>query len=141
MVALLPVWEYYELLSEEVENFIPKNTPTDGRYRYMFSIDYYMQYYVKRATDDLPMSVKQEIITDEKLSPFWNKTISDINYKVGKQKSLIKSHDPQEKYLEILQLLKLFLGLGLKITKIYRIFRWKQEVVFQDFIEQNIELR
>ena len=67
--------------------------------------------------------------------------MSDINYKLGKHKSLFASHDQQEKYLVSLQLLKLFLGLVLKITKTHRIFRWKQEVVFKDFIEKNIELR
>ena len=65
--------------------------------------------------------------------------MSDNNYKLGKQKSLIHSYDPEAKYLVYLQLLKLFLGLGLNITKIHRIFRWKQETVFKDFIEQNIE--
>ena len=99
MTALLPVGEHYELLSEEDENLIPYDTPTDGNYFYILSIDYYTPYDVKRVTYDLPMSVKQEIITDEKLSLFSNKLVSDINHKLGKQKILIASHDPQEKYL------------------------------------------
>ena len=45
------------------------------------------------------MSIKQEIFTNEKLSPFSNKLMSDIYYKLGKPKSHITSHDPQEKYL------------------------------------------
>ena len=36
---------------------------------------------IKLATDDLSISVKQEIITDEKIPPFSNKFIFDINYK------------------------------------------------------------
>ena len=64
------------------------------------------------------MIVKQEIIICEKLSPSSNKLLSDIKYKSGKQKSPIASHDPREKYLVSLQLLKLFIGLGLEMTKI-----------------------
>ena len=30
MAALLSVGEYYKLKPEEIENFIPGNTPTDG---------------------------------------------------------------------------------------------------------------
>ena len=45
---------------KEVENLIPENTPTDGKYCKMLSIDYYIPDDVKRVTDDLPMSVKQE---------------------------------------------------------------------------------
>ena len=127
MVAKLPVGEFYELSSEEVDNFDPENTSTDGDYCYMVRIDYYIPDDVKRATDDLPMSIKQEIITNEKISPFSNKLMSDINYKLGKQKSLIASHNSQENYLISLQLLKVFIGLGLKVTKIHRIFRWKQK--------------
>ena len=37
MPASLPVGEYYELKSEEIENQIPENTPTDGKYCYMLS--------------------------------------------------------------------------------------------------------
>ena len=41
--------------------------------------------------------------------------MSGNNFKLEKQKSLIASHDSQEKYLLSLQLLELFLWLGLKI--------------------------
>ena len=76
IAALLPVKEYYELLIEEVEHFNPENTPTDG-----ISIDYYIPDEVKQATEDLLVSLKQEIITYEKLSPLSNKQclISIIN--------------------------------------------------------------
>ena len=64
--------------------------------------------------------------------------MSDIYYKLGKPKSHITSHDPQEKYLISLQLMKMFLGLVLKITKNQRILRWKREAVLKDFIEKNV---
>ena len=107
----------------------------------MISIYYYIPDDVKRATDNSPKSIKHKIITHEKSSPSSNKLMSDINYKFGKQKLLIASYDPQQTYLISFQLLKLFLGLGLKIAKIHRIFRCKQEAVFKSFTGKNIELR
>ena len=68
-------------------------------------------------TDDFLMSEKQEIITAEKLSSFSNKIMSDIKYKFEKQKSLIVSHDPQEKYLISVRLLKLFSWIRFKNNK------------------------
>ena len=50
-------------------------------------------------------------------------------------------HNPQKNYLISLNLLKLFKDIGLKCTKIHRIFRFRQEDLFKDFIEKNIELR
>jgi hypothetical protein len=140
MSEFLTVGEFYQLTLEEILNFSPENTPTDGEHCWMLSVGYYIPDAVKRKTDDLPMSVKQEIITDKKISPFSNKLMSGVNYKLGKQKSCIASHDPQEKYLISLQLLKLYLGLGMVVKK-NRIFRWKQEKVFKEFTDQNIELR
>ena len=40
MAALLPVEEYYELLSEEVEYLIPENILTDFIFYCMLSIEY-----------------------------------------------------------------------------------------------------
>ena len=87
----------------------------------MLRIDYHIPDDAKRTSDDISMSVKQKIITTEKWSHFSNKLMSDINYKFGKQKSLIAPRNPQEKYLMSRQLLKLFVGLGLKITKILKV--------------------
>ena len=117
MSEFLTAGEFYQLTLEEILNFSPENTPTDGEHCWMLSVDYYIPDAVKRKTDDLPMGVKQEIITDKKLSPFSNKLMSDVNYKLGKQKSRIASHDPQEKFLISLQLLKLYLGLGMVVKK------------------------
>ena len=43
---LLPVGEYYESKPEEINNFVPENTPTDGKYCYVLNID------IQRETDD-----------------------------------------------------------------------------------------
>ena len=70
ITAKLPVGEYYELSPKKVDNFNPENTSTDGDYCLMLRIDYYIPDEVKRATDDLPMSIKREIITNENYLPF-----------------------------------------------------------------------
>ena len=71
ITAKLPVAEYYELSPKKVDNFNPENTSTDGDYCLMLRlrIDYYIPDELKRATDDFPMSMKQEIITYAKISP------------------------------------------------------------------------
>ena len=77
MAALLPVGEYFEFKSEDIGNFVPENTPRDGKYWYLASTDYNIPDDVKLETDDLPMSAKQEIITADRLSPFSIKWMSD----------------------------------------------------------------
>ena len=119
MLGLLSVWKFYELKPEEFEKYFLENTSINGEY---FSY-YYIPDLAKRETNDLPMIVIQEILAAERISPFLNILLSDIDHNL-KQKSLIASRDQQEKYLVSLQVVKLFLGLGLKMAKIHRIFKF-----------------
>ena len=64
-------------------------------------------------------------------------TISNIQVLSNK----LKIYKSQERYLISFNLLKLYTKLGLKYTKIHRVFRFKQEALFSDFIQTNISLR
>jgi len=137
----LPVGDFKELSEEEIMNFNIDDIDLNGEFCYALSIDFEIPDDVKKLTDDFPLGLRQEEISFEDLSEFSQKLSETSGVKFIKQKSLVASHKPQEKYLISLNLLKLFKDIGLECKKIHRIFRFRQEALFKDFIEKNIELR
>ena len=87
------------------------------------------------------MSISQEVTNIDQVSDFLKELIQVTGSNFNKQKSLIASHKSQEGYIISLNLLKLFTKLWLEYTKIHRVFRFKQEDLFSDFIQTNISLR
>ena len=123
----LPYGDLYELSIEEINEFEINSIDIDGDYAYVLSIDFSIPDNVKSLTDDLPLSMSNEKIEFDDLSPYQKKLMADINMKFIKQKSLIASHKSQKNYLISLPLLKLYIELGIEIEKINSIYRFKQK--------------
>ena len=113
----------------------------NGDRAYALLIDFEIPNEVKLTTDDLPMSLTQEQIGIDDVSDFTNQMITSSGRKFIEQKSLVASHKSKTYYLISLNLLRVFTDLGLIVKKTHRIFSFKQETVFKDYIEKNIELR
>ena len=136
----LPVGDFYELSQEDVAIFDIDAKDLNGDHCYALVIDFEIPYEVKLKTDDLPMSISQEVINIDQVSDFMKELIQVSGCNFNKHKSLIASHRSQEGYLISLNLLKLYTKLGLKYTKIHKVFRFKLEALFSDFIQTNISL-
>ena len=67
--------------------------------------------------------------------------MKDCEYKMSKSDSLIADHTDQNSYLISIDRLQILLGLGVKVSKIHRIFRFKQDNFLENFIRKNIKLR
>ena len=118
----LPVGDFKEFSEDEIENFDRHAIDLDGDRCYSLVIDFEIPNDKKIDTDELPLSISQEEITVDELSPFTNQMIQSSGCKFTKQKSLIASHKSQQGYFISLNLLRLYESLGLKCTKIHRIF-------------------
>ena len=137
----LPTGDFYELTSSEIEMFDYENVDLDGDYCYALSIDFEIPDDVKVQTDDFPMSIKNDVIQYEQLSEYTKNIMKEVGIKNEKHSSLIASHEPREKYLISLKLLRLFLTLGMKCLKVHKVYGFKQEAMFKSYIEKNIKLR
>ena len=137
----LPYGGFYELSENEVLDLDIKNLDTQGDYAYALLIDFLIPDEVKRYTDDLPLAFCHKSPPYEDLSPFTKNLLKNCKINTIKSKKLIACHENQEKYLIALPLLKLYIELGVKVTKIRRVFRFNQKAFLSDFINTNIELR
>jgi len=138
----LPVGEIYELNLSEVENFNYTTTPCDGEYAYALLIDFSIPDRVKVLTDDLPLGINQKTPKFEELSEYTRENMKNLGIKSKKlSQKLIACHEDQHDYLISLQMLKLYIELGIQVTKVRRIIRFKQSPCFKKYIEKNITLR
>ena len=97
---------------------------------------------MRRKTDDLPLGLNQKVPKFEDLSDFTLENMKKLGIASKKaHKKLIASHENRSDYLISLQMLQLYVELGIVVTAIKRVFKFKQEAYFRDFIYKNIELR
>ena len=132
---------FSELNQEEVAIFYINAIDLNGDHCYALLIDFELPNEVKLKTDDLPIIISQEQINIDQVSDFMKELIQVSGCNFNKYKSLIASLKSQEGYLISLNLLKLYIKLGLEYTKIHRVFTFKQEALFSDFIKTNFSLR
>merc|ERR1711888_250974 len=139
----LPVNSFRELSEREVDDFKSQIEGKDcnGEYAYALCIDFDIPEEAQIKTDYLPMSLCQMEIGMEHFSEYTKNLIKDRNQTVYKQKTLVATHLPQERYMIALPLLKMFMGLGMNVTKVHRVLSFKQNTPFKGFIEKNAELR
>ena len=141
MVKPLPVGGFREFSPDEVKNFDYKNVDLDGAHCYTMVVDFTIADEVKRKTDDLPLNLCHAEVPLETLSPFSKEVVKKSGVKYIKQKSLIASHEDGKEHLISLELLRLLEDLGMIVTKVHKVYEFKQKIVFKTFIEKVIKLR
>ena len=141
LVTDLPTGEIYELTSSEVESFSIDHAIASTNYSFCMLIDYEIPDDVKIKTDDFPLGMHHYTPNENDLSEFTKTLLENGNLKANSSSKLIASHLPQKNYLISLELLQHHIDIGMIVTKIHRIFRFKKEAVFKSFIEKNIAAR
>ena len=118
----LPIGEIKEYSEEEVKKFNIEESYFDENHCFALLIDFEIPDHVKIQTDDLPLSIDHENISFEDVSPFTKRLIDISGCNFTRQKTLVASHKSREKYLISLDLLKLYLELGVICKKIHKVF-------------------
>ena len=137
----LPVGEFYELKKEEIKAFDILGTNIDEDHAYMLLVDYEIPPNVALATDDFPLSIHKYTPKISELSPLTREIIKSCDGNTNICEKLIASHKDQKEYLISLPRLQILVKLGLNVKCIHRIFRFKQEACFANYIEKNITMR
>ena len=141
MSEALPIGDFTELKPEEVSNFDVKNTDIKGQFYYCMTVSAEIDPNVQDETDDLPLSLSSKKIDLTQQSPYNLSLIDKLKYSYVATKNLVATHEPMKERLISLERLQLFMKLGLRLTKIHSIYRFKQTNIFSQFIKKNIELR
>ena len=104
---------------------------------YFLEIDLEYPDELRELHNDYPLAPEKLAVSSDKLSKIANK----YEVKVGDVKKLIPNLGNKTNYVVHYRNLQLYLSLGMKLTKIHRVLRFKQSDWMKKYIDFNIEKR
>jgi len=80
-------------------------------------------------------------VTEDMLSPYAKQLLEELKLKGTSTEKLIPNLHSKEKYVVHYRNLKLYLSLGMKLTKIHRVLTFKQQPWLKTYIVFNTQKR
>jgi hypothetical protein len=136
----LPIGQYSWLTEPEIREItlkLPKLSST-GEYGYYFEVDLFFPDNIHNLLCWFPLAPEKKFYSDECLSPYMQRLQAKFNIKRGKIKKSVSSLDPKKNYRIHFRLLQFYIGLGVQITKVHKIMRFRQAPFMKPFIVDTI---
>ena len=133
----LPVGEF-EWLNDEIDVM---SIEKDGEYGYVLNVDLeYSEELHDYFNDYCPAPVKSTISKSE-MSEYQRELFDNLGKKEINQKKLILTLKPKKGYVIHFFLLQHYISIGVKVIKINRVMRFKQEKWMSSYINMNNDCR
>ena len=143
MSQSLPYADFEWLADDQVANLTTDDIlglPDENIQGCMLEVDLDYPQELHDLHSDFPLAPENLTVPPEWLSPYQNNLLSS-GEKVSRDDRLIASLHPRKKYVVHYKTLKLFLSLGLKLTRVHRVLRFKQKPWMRSYIDKNTQLR
>lgn len=138
----LPMKDFKWMTDEEVQNFDIDTVNLDGNTGYIIECDLHYPRSLHKKHANLPLAPEVLQITFENLSPYAKTSlIQSDGSKTYKDVKLTSTFYDRTDYVLHCKNLKLYLNLGMKLTKIKRILKFTQDTFLAKYIQKCTEAR
>ena len=137
----LPEKEFSFLSPEQVENFDFMNVSDDGPMGFILEVDVDYLYKLHDFHSDYPLCCEATSVQPEELSPYTRSLAEKLKINPTSCRKLNGNLKSKERYTVHYRNLKLYVSLGMKVTKIHRIISFKQSRWLKKYINFNTEQR
>ena len=146
---LLPCSNFQWMKEEDFETIDWPSINTEDEYSYTLRCDLHYPSRIHNKTQDFPLAPESDFVTVVMLTPFmkeqWNRRCemrgeaADKRFKT-ERKLLMTCRDKTENVVHF-KLLQFYLKMGMIITKIHNVVKFKQADIFRNYIDVNSALR
>jgi hypothetical protein len=146
---LIPCSEFRWLTDSEIAAIDWLTIDTEEEYGYTLKCDLHYPESIHNKTQDFPLAPQMDLVTSEMLTPFMQqqwKRQCEVRGVVGggvfrTEKKLLMTCEDKKEYVVHFKLLQFYLKMGMVITKIHSVIRYRQSAIFRDYIDMNSSLR
>jgi hypothetical protein len=133
----LPVGGFRFLSAEEINQLDITSIPDDSDTGYVIECDLDYPTELHQLHSDFPLAPEQMTVTEDMLSPF----CKSMNVKHTFVEKLIGSLCPKCNYKTHYRNLKLYLSLGMKLTRVHRVLAFQQKAWLKSYVDLNTKMR
>jgi hypothetical protein len=138
----LPISHFEWMTEEEIENFDISKQDLDGDTGYILECDLHYPKKLHNKHANLPLAPEVVEISFENLSPYArNALLKSDNKKKYKDVKLTATFHDRIDYVVHGKNLQLYLNLGMKLTKIKRVLKFKQDTFIAKYIQKCTSAR
>ncbi|XP_071152225.1 uncharacterized protein [Mytilus edulis] len=141
MSQALPVEGFRWLNDSEIENLNISDVVDNSKHGFILEVDLEYPRELHDDHNEYPLAPEKLKVTNDMLSPYAEKLLDDLNLKGTSTEKLIPNLHPKQKYVVHYRNLKLYLSLGMKLTKIHRVMTFEQRLWLKTYIDFNTEKR
>ena len=118
-------------------------TPADATNGYILEVDLAYPPLLHASHKDYPLAPEKMVVTKDMMSPYQQKLIEDLElgFTSFETEKLVPNLQPKIRYVLHYRNLQLYLKLGMKLEKVYKVLKFKQSIWMAPYIEKNTHLR
>ncbi|KAK0056091.1 hypothetical protein Bpfe_014492 [Biomphalaria pfeifferi] len=137
----LPLKDFKWLTEEDISSLDIKNISDDAETGYILEVDLEYPEELHDQHNDFPLAPEKINLTKEMLSPYCKTLLDKFHIKEPGGDKLIPNLMNKEKYVVHYRTLKLYLKLGMNLTKVHRVISFHQTAWLKPYIDFNTEKR
>ena len=141
MSKYLPTSGFEWLTKQEIEDLELSEYKADSEKGLILEVDLEYPKELHDLHNDYPLAPEKIKVNKDMLSDYSQKMAEKFNISTGLVHKLIPTLRKKEKYVLHYRNLKLYMSLGLKLTKIHRVLRFNQSPWLKPYIDFNTQKR